>query len=152
VKEVLWSIPKARRDTEEFTLFKRKLISLVVLNFIVLTVSSILFATSVMDLEGLKFGKLHFSIMAISPVYISFNILEMLQKFIHGPEQHRLSIVRELSSVPMDDGFEGSPSQLGDVSGMHESDFIDSDAKSELGGSNTRAKWFTGGGGKSTRA
>jgi hypothetical protein len=143
----LWSIPKFRRDSKEFSPFKRKLISLVVLNFTIVTIAGALFATYSMDIKAFNFGKLHFSIIAISPVYISFSILEMLQKFIHGPGERRLSIVRELSSVPMDGEFEGSPSQLGEASAMHGSDFIDS----EPDDFNTRIKWFTGGRGKSTR-
>jgi hypothetical protein len=127
VKEVLWSIPRARRDTEEFATFTRKLLCLVALQFIVIIIGAILFVGFSIGISALDFGKLHFSIIAISPVYISFSILEMLQSFIHGPEQQRLSIVKELSTVPdMNDEFEGSPSQLGNDIEMHESDFIDS--------------------------
>jgi hypothetical protein len=136
----LTSIPKARRDTEEFPIFKRKLIGLVVLEFFFITIATVFFIS--FSLPGdrvLDFGKIHLSFIAISPVYISFSLLEMLQSFIHGPKPRSSSIVDEPSSVQMEDGFEGSPSQLCDIE-MHESDFADSDP----GESSARGKWPTG--------
>jgi hypothetical protein len=40
--------------------------------------------------------------------------------------------------IPMEDGFERSPSQLGNACGMHESDFVDSEPVE----SNARGPWF----------
>lgn len=128
---MLWSIPKKRREVAEFSGFKRKLVGLVVLEFIVILLALLLYAGSANHAYPnavsiyYYFGRLHASILAISPVYISFSLLEMLQSFIHGPRQTIQSIVLELSSVaPMGDG---SPSQIAEVSNMHESDFEDSD-------------------------
>jgi hypothetical protein len=169
VKEVLWSIPKIIRNSKEFSPFKRKLLSLVGLNFIVITIAAALFASYSMDIKALNFGKLHFSIIAISPVYISFNILEMLQDFIHGPfspvqlessavhesdfnkgesevnqvHTSRMDIFSEGSSLKMQD-FEGSQQVENYSSGMHDSDFQDS----SMGEADPRGRWFKGGRGK----
>jgi hypothetical protein len=172
VKEVLWSIPKARRDSKEFAPFKRKLIGLVVLNFIVLAIASALFATSSMGISALNFDRLHFSIIAISPVYISFSILEMLQKFIHGPfnpvrpeasalnegdfvvesnspqGQVHTSRMDIESSVRMQD-FDGTPNLENYSSGMHDSDLEDSSMG--VSDQHWRGRWFKGGRGKTRK-
>jgi hypothetical protein len=159
VKEVLSSIPLRRRQSKEFPPFKRKLLGLVILEFMVATLAITLFIAYSLKIDVLNFNKLYFSILAISPVYISFSLLEMLQEFIHGPFSplrppsdfadsftdenvnqvftSRMDIESALELQDFDS--KGSPSQMASTSGMHESDFQDS-TPSE---SNPRGRWFT---------
>jgi hypothetical protein len=166
VKEVLTSIPLRRRESKEFPPFKRKLLGLVILEFMVATLAIILFIAYSLKIDVLNFNKLYFSILAISPVYISFSLLEMLQEFIHGPfsplrppeasalnesdffdsatdenvKQVFTSRMDVESSVQLQEfDSEGSPSKMASTSGMHKSDFQDS-TPSE---SNPRGRWFT---------
>lgn len=110
---MLGSIPKKRRDTKEYTALRRKLIGLVALEIVVNMVALLLFTGFALDTLGIpaiNFARLHNSILAISPVYISFSLLEMLQQFIHGPWSP-ISTLGDGSMLHGSD-FEESPIQL----------------------------------------
>jgi hypothetical protein len=157
VREVLSSIPKRKREAKEFPPFKRKLVGLVFLEFILVSIAAVLYIGFSLKIAFLDFGKLHLSIIAISPVYITFSLLEMLQKFIHGPFSPEISALHESdfadesdslqihtsrmdieSSVPFEMQDFGVSSKLENYSGMHASDFQDSSA----GESDKRGRWF----------
>jgi hypothetical protein len=103
--------------------------------------------------EAHYFGKIHVSMMFISPVYISFNLLEMLQKFIHKP----FTPIQQASALH-DEDFVGEtdapqvhtsrmdiessvPSEMQDLennsSRIHKSEFADS----SMGESDHRGRW-----------
>jgi hypothetical protein len=164
VREVLTSIPKRKQESKEFKLFSRKLKGLVAIEFAFAVIATLVFVSSAI---GTLSFRLQYSILAISPVYISFNLLEMLQSFIHGPfapTPQDFSALHEsdFAASPSDantnqvftsrmDIESSVPFEMRDFecvenysSGMHESDLYDSN----MGESDHRGRWFKGGIGK----
>jgi hypothetical protein len=171
VREVLTSIPRRKRESKEYRIFSRKLKGLVALEFVLSVIATLVFVFYSSGDHQYGFNKLHQSIYAISPVYISFNLLEMLQSFIHGPfapipqdvsalresdfadESHspqvhtsRMDIESTVASVPFEmQDFEESISHCeNNSSPMHELDFVDSSIVESV----QRGRWFKGGRGK----